>query len=107
MTAVFPVEIRHQGHVTTIMAPADQTILASAAAAGLDLPSSCTAGICTTCAARLLSGTVEQPDAMGLSPALIAQGFALLCVAYPRSEIVLETEQEDTVYELQFGQFQK
>jgi ferredoxin len=98
MTASFPVEIRHQGQVTTIMAPADQTILASAVAAGLNLPSSCTAGICTTCAARLLSGTVDQPDAMGLS---------LLCVAYPRSAITLETEQEETVYELQFGQFQK
>jgi len=107
MTASFPVEIRHQGQVTTILAPADQTILASATAAGLTLPSSCTAGICTTCAARLLSGMVAQPDAMGLSPALVNQGFALLCVAYPRSAITLETEQEETVYELQFGQFQK
>jgi len=107
MTASFPVEIRHQGQVTTITAPADQTILASAVAAGLDLPSSCTAGICTTCAARLLSGTVDQPDAMGLSPALVNQGFALLCVAYPRAPIPLETAQEETVYELQFGQFQK
>ncbi len=107
MTASFPVEIHHRGQVTTIMAAADQTILASATAAGLDLPSSCTAGICTTCAARLLSGTVAQPDAMGLSPALVNQGFALLCVAYPRSAITLATEQEETVYELQFGQFQK
>ncbi len=107
MTETFPVEIHHQGQVFTIDAPADRTILASAAAAGLELPSSCQAGICTTCAARLHSGTVAQPEAMGLSPALMAQGFALLCVAYPRSAITLETEQEDTVYELQFGQFQK
>ncbi|MEN9228424.1 MAG: 2Fe-2S iron-sulfur cluster-binding protein [Gloeomargarita sp. GMQP_bins_120] len=107
MTAVFPVEIRHRGQVFTIQAPADRTILDSAAAAGVELPSSCRAGICTTCAARLISGTVDQPDAMGLSPALVEQGFALLCVAYPRSPLVLETDQEETVYELQFGQFQK
>ncbi|MCS6783355.1 MAG: 2Fe-2S iron-sulfur cluster-binding protein [Gloeomargarita sp. SKYBB_i_bin120] len=107
MTEIFPIEIRHRGQVFTIQAPANQTILDSAAAAGWELPSSCRAGICTTCAARLLSGTVEQPDAMGLSPALMEQGFALLCVAYPRSPIVLETGHEETVYELQFGQFQK
>jgi ferredoxin len=107
MTETFPVEIHHQGQVTTIMAPADQTLLDSITAAGLEIPSSCQAGVCTTCAARLRKGTVAQPDAMGLSPELIEQGFVLLCVAYPRSAIILETEQEDTVYELQFGRFQK
>jgi len=107
MTGTFPVEIHHQGQVMTIRAPADQTLLASITAAGLEIPSSCQAGVCTTCAARLRKGTVAQPDAMGLSPELIEQGFVLLCVAYPRSALTLETEQEDTVYELQFGRFQK
>lgn len=107
MADTYAVEILHQGNSHTITVSADETVLAAAAAAGLELPSSCNAGVCTTCAAQLLSGTVEQGDGMGISPELQAQGFALLCVAYPRSDLKLETEKEDTVYELQFGQFQK
>ncbi|BAU42586.1 2Fe-2S iron-sulfur cluster-binding protein [Leptolyngbya sp. O-77] len=107
MTDTYRVEILHQGNSHTITVSADETVLAAAVAAGLDLPSSCNAGVCTTCAAQLLSGMVEQGDGMGISPELQAQGFALLCVAYPRSDLKLETEKEDTVYELQFGQFQK
>lgn len=106
MTNVYTVEINHQGKSHTLQVPDDQTVLKAALAAGLDLPSSCNAGVCTTCAAQLLSGTVEQGDGMGLSPDLMAQGYALLCVAYPRSDLKLETEKEDTVYHLQFGQFQ-
>lgn len=104
MSQTYTVEIHHQGAVHTIQVPADRKILEVASESGLDLPSSCTAGVCTTCAAQLLEGTVEQPDAMGLGPELQEQGYALLCVAYPRSDIKLETEKEDTVYQLQFGQ---
>jgi ferredoxin len=41
---------------------------------------------------------------MGLSPELQAEGYALLCVAYPRSNLKIETEKEDEVYDRQFGQ---
>ncbi|GAB4134776.1 MAG: 2Fe-2S iron-sulfur cluster-binding protein [Cyanobacteria bacterium J069] len=107
MAETYAVEILHQGTSHTISVSANETVLAAAEAAGLMLPSSCNAGVCTTCAAQLLSGTVSQADGMGISPELQAQGFALLCVSYPRSDLKLETEKEDTVYELQFGQFQK
>ncbi len=107
MSKIYTVEIHHQGQTHTIQVPEDQTILEGAQAAGLDLPSSCTAGICTTCAAQVLAGTLEQPDAMGVSPELREQGYSLLCVAYPRSDLKIETEKEDTVYHLQFGQFQQ
>jgi ferredoxin len=50
---------------------------------------------------------VEQGDGMGVSPDLQAQGYVLLCVAYPRSDLKIETEKEDRVYYLQFGQFQE
>jgi len=98
------VEIRHQGTVQTIQVREDQTILDAAHAAGIELPSSCTAGVCTTCAALVTSGTVEQSEGMGVSPELQAEGYALLCVAYPRSAIALESEKEDIVYQRQFGQ---
>ena len=57
---------------------ADQTVLAAAEAAGVELPSSCCSGVCTTCAARIEQGSVHQPDAMGVKAELQEQGYALL-----------------------------
>lgn len=107
MANTYTVEIQHQGTLHTLQVPDDQTILEAAQASGLELPNSCNAGICTTCAAQVMEGTVDQPDAMGVSPELREQGYTLLCVAYPRSDLKIETEKEDTVYHLQFGQFQQ
>ncbi len=104
MTPTYTVEIQHQGATHTLTVPADQTILAAALDAGLDLPSSCTAGVCTTCAAQLLAGEVSQDEAMGVSPELQAEGYVLLCVAYARSDLKLVSEKEDEIYERQFGQ---
>lgn len=107
MSNIYTVEIQHQGTKHTLQVPADRTVLEVANEAGLDLPSSCTAGVCTTCAAQITAGSVEQPDAMGISPELREKGYALLCVAYPRSDLKVETEKEEMVYHLQFGQFQQ
>ncbi len=85
----------------------DQTVLAAAEAAGVMLPSSCCSGVCTTCAARLKTGSVEQSDAMGVREDLRADGFTLLCVALPCSDLRLLAGQEDALYEAQFGQYQK
>jgi ferredoxin len=106
MTTEYTVEIRHQGATHTIRVPEDQTILAKALEEGIDLPFSCNAGVCTTCAAQLSEGQVDQSEGMGVSPELQAQGYALLCCSFPRSDIKLETEKEDTVYQFQFGQSQ-
>jgi ferredoxin len=107
MTTTYKVEILHNGNTQTIDVPDDRPILTVANDLGLDLPTSCTAGVCTTCAAKILSGEVSQEEGVGLSPDLQKQGFALLCVSYPKSDCKLETNQEDQVYELQFGQYQK
>jgi ferredoxin len=107
MSNTYTVELLHQGKTHTLTVPEDQTILSAADDAGLELPSSCNAGVCTTCAAQVMAGTVEQGDGMGVSPDLQAQGYTLLCVAYPRSDLKIETEKEDRVYYLQFGQFQE
>ena len=57
----------------------------------------------------LISGSVDQEDAMGLNDDLKEKGFALLCVAYPKSDlhIVIGDEVEDNLYDKQFGQYQK
>ncbi|WP_017314373.1 2Fe-2S iron-sulfur cluster-binding protein [Mastigocladopsis repens] len=103
MPETYTVEINHQGKTHTLQVPENQTILSVADAAGLELPSSCHAGVCTTCAAQILSGSVDQSDGMGVSPQLQQQGYVLLCVAYPRSDLKIETEKEEIVYQLQFG----
>lgn len=103
MSKTYSVEIHHQGTIETIQVPSDQTILEAAHYADIDLPSSCNAGVCTTCAAQILEGTVDQSDGMGLSPELQEQGYVLLCVARPRSDLKIETEKEDIVYQKQFG----
>lgn len=108
MPKTYTVEIHHQGTIHTIQVPEDQTILKAATAAGLNLPSSCNAGVCTTCAAKIIgSGSVDQSDGMGVSPELQAEGYVLLCVAYPRSDLKIETEKEDEVYARQFGMAKK
>lgn len=104
MSKTYTVEILHQGETHTLEVPENQTILSVADKSGLELPSSCHAGVCTTCAGKITNdGKVDQTDGMGVSPDLQAQGYVLLCVAYPRSDLKIETEKEETVYEKQFG----
>ncbi|MCA1993971.1 MAG: 2Fe-2S iron-sulfur cluster binding domain-containing protein, partial [Coleofasciculus sp. S288] len=104
MSKTYTVEIHHQGNTYTVEVPEDKQILKAAYAAGIDLPSSCNAGVCTTCAAQLLEGTVDQSDGMGISPELQEEGYVLLCVAYPRSNLKIESEKEEIVYQRQFQQ---
>lgn len=85
--------------------PDDQYILQWAEQQGICLPFSCRNGACTTCAVRVKSGEIDQPEAMGLSPGLREQGYALLCVGYAKSDLMVETQDEDEVYELQFGRY--
>jgi ferredoxin len=96
---------RATGVSYTLQVPEDRYILHTAEHNGVDLPFSCRNGACTTCAVRVLSGEIYQPEAIGLSPELRRQGYALLCVSYARSDLEVETQDEDEVYELQFGRF--
>jgi ferredoxin len=71
----------------------DQYLLDAAAEAGLELPSMCLQGWCTTCAGRLLEGKVDQSEARRVYPQDEAAGFVLLCSAYPRSDLTILTHQ--------------
>ena len=63
-------------------------ILESVQAAGLPAPYACKSGVCTTCRAKILSGTVAMKQNYGLSEAEIAQGYVLTCQAVPTSDEV-------------------
>ncbi|AKG20021.1 2Fe-2S iron-sulfur cluster-binding protein [Calothrix sp. 336/3] len=105
MSSTYTVQVRDraQGTEYSLEVPADRYILHSCEKQGAELPFSCRNGACTTCAVRVIAGDIYQPEAVGLSPELREKGYALLCVSYARSNLIVETQDEDEVYELQFG----
>ena len=104
-TYTITVHDRAKGITYTLNVPDDLYILQSAEKQGVSLPFSCRNGACTTCAVRVQAGEIYQPEAVGLSPQLQQKGYALLCVSYARSDLEVETQDEDEVYELQFGRY--
>ena len=94
---------RQANRTITHEVPEGEYILQSFEQQGDPLPFSCRNGCCTSCAVRVQGGTLDQREAMGLSRELRDQGYGLLCVARATGPLEEETQDEDEVYELQFG----
>ena len=65
------------------------SILDCASAAGLEVPFSCTSGVCGTCRAKVIEGDVRMERNFALDKNEVANGFVLTCQAHPMTERVV------------------
>eukprot|EP01035_Chromulina_nebulosa_P018177 gene18177-23835_t len=96
------VTIQNNGKETVLEVSEDCSVLEAAIDAGVELPYDCKMGVCLTCPSKVVSGILDQTGST-LDDSVIAKGFALTCCAYPRSDVVIRSIDEDELVNAQFS----
>ena len=82
------------GSMAELEVPEGESILSVAIEQGLDLPHDCKLGVCMNCAARLVSGEVDQSAGM-LRDDVQEKGYTLLCIAIPQTDVEVKVIEEE------------
>ncbi len=66
-----------------------ETVLDCLERHGVEVPSSCRAGVCQTCLMQALEGEVPASGQQGLKETMVAQGYFLACVTKPEGDLTV------------------
>lgn len=92
------ITIHSEDRIDSFECPDTEYILDAAEDAGVPLPYSCRAGACSSCVAKVIAGEVDQSDQSFLDDEQLEEGYALLCVSYPKTDVVVKPDMESELY---------
>merc|ERR1711908_56618 len=95
VAAHFKVTLQTPDGEESFECPEDVYILDQAEEEGIELPYSCRAGSCSSCAGKVIDVSIDQSDQAFLDEDQTVDGFCLTCVTYATSDVTIKTHCED------------